>query len=235
MPERHGLLRHAGRALAVLLAGGFVALLAYGLAAKSADTSIDDALKGGDAIAAPGFDLPVLSRGDLPPVLRSRLAAALRDDRLSLTELRGTPVALNFWASWCVPCRDEAPDLERAWERDAKHRGVLFLGLNMQDLSEDARAFARREGMTYATVRDRGNGVSRDYGVTGVPETFFISRQGKVVGHVIGVADAAALRDGIASALAGRVTTARRGGAQGATRRSPPAAKQRSSKSGGLG
>jgi cytochrome c biogenesis protein CcmG/thiol:disulfide interchange protein DsbE len=233
--ERRGPLRHAGRGLALLLAAGFVALLAYGLASKSADTSIDDALKGGDAIAAPGFDLPVLARGDLPAPLERRLAGALGDDRLSLAELRGTPVVLNFWASWCVPCRDEAPDLERAWEGRAKRAGVLFLGLNMQDLTDDARAFARREGMTYTTVRDRGNGVSRDYGVTGVPETFFISRRGTVVGHVIGVADAAALRDGIASALAGRVTTARRGGAQGATRRAPPPAKQRSDKSGGLG
>ena len=222
--QRRGPLRHAGRAVAILLAAAFVGLLAYGLAAKSADTSIDDALGSGEAITAPGFSLPVLERGDLPPALASKLAPALADGKVSLAELRGTPVVVNFWASWCVPCRDEAADLERAWKQDAAAKGVLFVGLNMQDLTDDAKAFAREEGMTYLTVRDRGNGVSRDYGVTGVPETFYVSGAGKVVGHTIGVADRTALRDGITAALAGRVTSARRGGAQGKTERSEPPA-----------
>jgi cytochrome c biogenesis protein CcmG/thiol:disulfide interchange protein DsbE len=223
---RRGPLRHAGRAIAILVAVAFVALLAYGLASKKADTSIDDALKSGDDIAAPGFALPVLERGDLPPALARRLAPALADGKLSLSELRGTPVVVNFWASWCVPCRDEAPALESVWRADASRRGVLFVGLNMQDLTDDARRFARDEGMSYLTVRDRGNGVSRDYGVTGVPETFFVSGSGRVVGHVIGAASRPALRAGIASALAGRVRSAQRGGAQGATERSAPPARR---------
>lgn len=219
-------LRWAGRALAIAVAVAFIALLAYGLASKGADTSIDDALKRGKPAAAPGFDLPVLQEGSLPPALAPSFRRAVAGDgRVSLRELRGLPVVLNFWASWCVPCRDEASELERMWRR-ARARGVLFVGLNMQDLTDDARAFLRDLHVTYPAIRDRGNGVSRDYGVTGVPETFYISRTGKVVGHTIGVADERALRAGIAAAVSGSPSGVQRGGAQGATRRAPPPARR---------
>ena len=96
------------------------------------------------------------------------------------------PVVLNMWASWCSPCREEAGRLERGW-RAAGPRGVLFLGLDIQDLRGDARPSSREYGATYPSVRDPGRDVANDYGATGIPETYFIDRQGRVVAHVIGV------------------------------------------------
>jgi cytochrome c biogenesis protein CcmG/thiol:disulfide interchange protein DsbE len=136
---------------------------------------------------------------------------------VSLAELRGTPLVLNFWASWCAPCREEGPLLERAWLR-ARGRGVLLLGLDMQDVTGDARDFARQLGITYLNVRDRGNDIARSYGVTGLPETFFISAGGRVVGHVVGAASPEQLRDGIEAAVAGRPVGVLSGGERRKTR-----------------
>jgi cytochrome c biogenesis protein CcmG/thiol:disulfide interchange protein DsbE len=206
-----GLVRWIARGVAIAVAVAFVALLAYGLATKGSDTRIDDALADGRPIAAPAFDLDVLQRGDVPG--HSRLAAALADDRLSLRELRGSPVVLNFWASWCVPCREESPDLQRQW-RASRAAGVVVLGLDMQDITDDARDFIREFRLTYPMVREGGNGTARRYGTTGIPETFFISPAGQVVGHVIGVASPDQLRLGVRAARAGRPLGVEEGGEQ---------------------
>jgi cytochrome c biogenesis protein CcmG, thiol:disulfide interchange protein DsbE len=216
-PTRARGLATAVRAAAVLVLGLFIALLVYGLSTKSPRTDIDDALARAEPVRAPDFELPVLERGSLGPVLERRLRPALADDRVAVDELRGTPVVLNFWASWCIPCREEAPILERAWRR-VHARGVLFLGLNMQDLTDDARAFIREFDNTYLNVRDQSNGVARDWGVTGIPETFFITPRGRVVGHVIGVVSPEQLRRGIQSARRGRPLGALAGGDQRPTR-----------------
>jgi cytochrome c biogenesis protein CcmG/thiol:disulfide interchange protein DsbE len=189
----------------------FIALLVYGLSTKSPRTDIDEALARAEAVPAPAFELPVLERGSLGSVLARRLRPALADGRVALDELRGTPVVLNFWASWCVPCRAEAPTLERGWRR-ARPQGVLFLGLNMQDLTGDARAFIREFDNTYLNVRDQSNSVARDWGVTGIPETFFITAKGRIVGHVIGVVSPERLRDGVAASRSGRPLGSLEGG-----------------------
>jgi cytochrome c biogenesis protein CcmG/thiol:disulfide interchange protein DsbE len=203
-------LRHAGRALAVVLAAGFVGLLAYGLLSKSQDTTIDDALGQARPVPAPAVDLPVLlPPSDSPAAPLPARAAA--DRRVSLAELRGAPVVLNFWASWCVPCREEAPLLQRTWRAQGSG-GAVLVGVNQQDITDDALAFTRQLGVTYLNLRDRGNGVARRYGATGLPETFFISASGQVVGHVIGVVSPRQLREGIAAARAGRPLGVRDGG-----------------------
>lgn len=209
--------RPLGRLLAVGAAVAFIALLAFGLIAKAPNDDIDQALADGRSAAAPPFELEILSEGELPGRMRSDLASAFADDRLAIRELRGSPVVLNFWASWCTPCREEADRLERGWGESGDD-GTVFLGLNMQDATDDAMAFIDEFGNTYPNVRDPTDSVANDWGVAGIPETFFISAEGRVVGHVIGVVTPEQLRAGIEAAQTGRVAAAARGGAQGARR-----------------
>ena len=135
---------------------------------------------------------------------------------MSLRELRGTPLVLNFWASWCDPCRAEAKVLERAWKQQSAG-DVLFLGLDAQDAREDARDFIAQFGLTFPHVRDPGNDTQRAWGVTGLPETYFIAADGRVVGHVIGTVDDEQLRDGHGR-REGRAPRGRRGGRRAAPR-----------------
>jgi cytochrome c biogenesis protein CcmG/thiol:disulfide interchange protein DsbE len=210
-PGHRSLVGTALRWLVALAAAGFVGLLVYGVTAQAPDRTIDDALARDDGVDAPGFELDVLEHGRVPAPLASVVDRAARDGRIALAELRGTPVVLNFWASWCDPCRAEAPLLERGW-RDAGRQGVLFLGLDMQDARDDARKFLREFSITYPNVREAGDETSRRYGMTGIPETFFISARGQVVGHVIGAITAGQLRGGVAAARSGRPAEATEGG-----------------------
>jgi cytochrome c biogenesis protein CcmG/thiol:disulfide interchange protein DsbE len=199
---------------ALVLVAGFVALLGYGLVATEPNETIGNRLAAGRPAPAPGFDLPVLSRGSSKD---PRLARALADGRLGLGELRGGPVVVNFWASWCPPCRTEAPRLERAWRRHGRD-GVVFVGLNMQDVTDDARAFLEQFDVRYPNVRDGSDAVARDWGVTGLPETFFVDRRGRVVGRVIGAIDSRQLRDGIRAAVRGVPLGSLQGGDRRSTR-----------------
>ena len=100
--------------------------------------------------------------------------------QVSLEALRGRVVVVNFWASWCYPaCYEEAPALARAWET-YKDRGVMMIGINIQDKEEPAKKFLTQFGHTFPNAPDLAGRVSVDYGVYGVPETFFIDRAGRV-------------------------------------------------------
>jgi cytochrome c biogenesis protein CcmG, thiol:disulfide interchange protein DsbE len=97
---------------------------------------------------------------------------------VALEALRGRVVVVNFWASWCYPtCYEEAPSLERAWN-SYKDRGLVVVGVNFQDKDEPARRFLTQFGHTFPNAPDPAGRVSVDYGVYGVPETYFIDRQG---------------------------------------------------------
>jgi len=196
--------------LVVLLAAAFLVLLGYGLTAKADDDDIDQALAQGASAPAPDFELAVLGPGRGP--LPARVKTALADGRLSLSELRGRPVALNLWASWCPPCRAEQPDLERAWRAERERGDVLFLGIDQQDLTPDARAWIDEFGVTYPQVRDPSDRTARSYGATGLPETYFIDARGRVVGHVIGQITPEQLMAGVEAARSGRLLGARAGG-----------------------
>jgi cytochrome c biogenesis protein CcmG/thiol:disulfide interchange protein DsbE len=191
--------------------GLFLAVLVYGVVTRSPNRRIDDQLAEARPVQPPPFELAVLQRGAPAGPLAEPLGRALADGRVSLRELRGTPLVLNFWASWCLPCREEAPRLERTW-RTERANGVLFIGLNMQDLTDDARAFLREFRISYLNIRDPSNRVARGWGVTGLPETFFLRADGRVVGHVIGVVSPRQLANGIASARSGRPVGALTGG-----------------------
>lgn len=116
---------------------------------------------------APRFELPLLEGGG----------------RLSLDDLRGKPVVLNFWASWCAPCRDEAPELARVAR---KVRDVTFVGMNILDGRDEALAYTRRYDVPYRSVRDVRAVIAKRFGVTGAPETVFIDARGDIVGTFIG-------------------------------------------------
>lgn len=196
--RRPSVLAVAAAAVGVL----FVALLGYGLASQAPNRTIDGQLAQGRAAVAPGFDLPVLHGGELGP-LAQRLRGPLADGRLSLAELRGAPVVLNFWASWCDPCRKEAPLLEASW-RSARSDGVVFVGLNMQDARSDARRFLDEFAVSYPNVREPDDATARAWGTIGLPETFFLSRDGRVVAHVVGLIREPQMRAGLDAAMTGR-------------------------------
>jgi cytochrome c biogenesis protein CcmG/thiol:disulfide interchange protein DsbE len=111
---------------------------------------------------------------------------------LRLADLRGNVVLVNFWASWCVPCREEARALETA-SRHYRTRGVVFVGINIQDKEPDARAFLDEFGITYANGIDPGSRIAVDYGVYGIPETFVIDGGGRITHKQTGAMTAAML------------------------------------------
>ena len=125
-----------------------------------------------------------------------------RDGELSLADLRGDVVVVNFWASWCVPCREEHDDLVTAAAR-YEDRDVTFVGIVYQDRPEQAIAFLDELGRGYDHLIDPGSRAAIDFGVFGVPETFFIDRDGTVVAKVVGISDLALLSETIETIIAG--------------------------------
>jgi len=181
---RKGWLTWAGLLVPVLILLG---LFAAGTARHQQTLRIGEALARGERPEAPAVTLPALTG---PPV--------------ALAGLRGHPVVLNFWASWCVPCREEAPLLEQVWQT-YHGRGLIVLGVDTQDLEAPARAFLERYAITYPNGRDPDGRVSRVFGTTGVPETFFISADGRIVGRFPGEqVDPAAWQAAVSALLAGR-------------------------------
>ena len=153
-----------------LLNAGLLALLASQLlvpANQGSATSISPLI----GHPAPDFTLPLLSADPVPPI--------------HLASFRGKPVMINFWASWCVACQQEAPLLENTWQR-VQHQGIVFLGIDYNDTQSDGLNFLHQYGITYPNVTDTNGQAAINYGLTGVPETVFIDRRGIIVQKVIG-------------------------------------------------
>lgn len=105
-------------------------------------------------------------------------------DTFRLAEQRGKVVVINFWASWCGPCRDEAPILQNVWER-YRDQGVVLVGVAYLDLDPNSRAFIEEFGITYPNVPDRGARISEAYRIQGVPETFVVDQNGHIIEFII--------------------------------------------------
>jgi cytochrome c biogenesis protein CcmG/thiol:disulfide interchange protein DsbE len=144
------------------------------------------------------------ARGELPEAPEFALERLDEEGELGLASLRGKAVVVNFWASWCLPCKEEAPYFEQVW-RDRRAQGVVFVGLDSRDFRGEARDFVQDYGLTFPIVYDGPGDISATYGVTGYPETFVIDREGRVVDAIVGAVDSeedkARLRDAIDRAL----------------------------------
>ncbi|MDP6647203.1 MAG: TlpA disulfide reductase family protein [Dehalococcoidales bacterium] len=152
--------------LIILTVVGFVALLWGGLAEKEPLTG-----RSGAALLnnlAPDFTLPLFS-----------------EDNFTLSNLEGKPVVINFWASWCPPCRREAPALEKVWQL-YKDKDVIFIGVNTQDSEADAQTFITEFSITYPNGPDVDGKITIDYGVSGLPVTFFTNREGRITNLWVG-------------------------------------------------
>lgn len=154
----------------------------------------------GAALKVKGVDqLSQRPTGPAPDFTRPLLEG---EGSITLSDLRGHPVLLNFWASWCGPCKQEAPVLAAGW-RKWGDEGVIFLGVDTRDSRSAAIAFEHRYGIEYQSVVDENEEVNYAYGVTGFPETFFIDAEGNLVGKYVGPMDAATLDAYVSSLIEG--------------------------------
>jgi cytochrome c biogenesis protein CcmG/thiol:disulfide interchange protein DsbE len=156
-------LKLGAQAAAVAVVAGLLAILGWRLSHQGSG-GVASAVAHGKRPAAPGFDLPRLDGGG----------------NLSLASLRGKVVVLNFWASWCAPCKQEAPHFESTWEQ-YRSRGVVVVGVDVNDFTGDAKHFAHRYGVTYPLLHDGSGKTLGPYGVSLLPETFVIDRSGHVL------------------------------------------------------
>ena len=153
------------RFLLVAVLAAVLALFGWALTRPASDQALASPLVGR---AAPAFTIPLYAA----------------DSSLSLAALRGRPVVLNFWASWCLACRDEAAVLEAGWQ--AHGADVAFVGVAVDDEASAARAFIARYDKTYHLGPDLDGTISVDYGLFGVPETFFIGTDGRILAKHVG-------------------------------------------------
>ena len=172
------------RVLAVAAVAALLGLLVWDVA-NSGGSKVASSVDAGKVVAAPKLALPYHDR----------------DGTFDLAALRGKVVVVNFWASWCLGCKKEAPALNAA-ARQWRDRGVVFVGVDVNDFRGAASRFLDRHDVPYSIVRDGQGSTLGKWGVTGLPETFFVDRKGRVVPpHVLAATTREKLDEGIRRAL----------------------------------
>lgn len=159
--------RSAVPTVALVMAAALVALLVYGVAAKGTDKTLDDAVRKAQRPPVPGATLT------LP-----RLDGTGTSD---LAAYHGKILVVNMWASWCTPCRDEAPTLQKAQKQLQADGAGTVLGVTYNDIPRKSKAFEREFGLTFPSLRDVNTSLYRALGSTGLPETFVVDAAGRVV------------------------------------------------------
>jgi cytochrome c biogenesis protein CcmG/thiol:disulfide interchange protein DsbE len=154
-------LKTGGQVLALACVAGLLALLVWSVVHQQKAPSVGS--------MAPAFTLQRLEG----------------PGKVSLASYRGKPVVLNFWASWCEPCKSEAAVLQRDWTT-YRGRGVVFLGVDYHDVNSDGRRFVSAHALTFPMLEDGSGSVTSRYGISQVPETYVLNRQGRVVAHLRG-------------------------------------------------
>jgi cytochrome c biogenesis protein CcmG, thiol:disulfide interchange protein DsbE len=177
-------LKRVAQGLALALVLGLLALLAWRVI-EDRDAGAAAHLRKGESPMAPNIDEPRLDR----------------PGRFRLSDYRGKAVVVNLWASWCLPCKKEAPRLNAAWRR-WRDRGVVVVGVDAQDLASDAKSFLREHRVPYPVVHDASGNVLDAYGWTYFPETYFVRPDGRLASAVFGEIDRDQLDEGIRGALA---------------------------------
>ncbi|MDX1521062.1 MAG: TlpA disulfide reductase family protein [Anaerolineae bacterium] len=162
-PKKSSTLRRVLIVLGPLVVIGLLAVMALNLGELESTQLLDS--------KAPEFTLPLFDQ--------------FEQDEIALAELRGQVVVINFWASWCVECFREAELLEQAW-RDYQDRGVVFLGVDYLDTEKGALEYMAKYQITYPSGPDLGTKIAKAYGLTGVPETIFIDKDGNIAHVQIG-------------------------------------------------
>lgn len=155
--------RRSATVVIVGLVGALVALLAFGVLHQENSRSLDRDIAEGKRPAPPSLSLPML----------------VGNGHESLADWRGKVVVLNFWASWCTPCRQETPLLQH-WHHRLQRQGGTVLGVDVLDARSDALRFVHQLGVTYPLLRDTDGSTARRFGSTGYPETIVIDRRGRV-------------------------------------------------------
>jgi len=198
-PERTSALLRSLQVLALAAVAGLLALLLWRVLDAGRGGQLVSDVRAGKKPPAPQFTLAVLwAQAETWP---NDARSALGDGEPSLSELRGDPVVINFWASWCVPCAKEAP-LLRVSARVHEGR-VVFLGIDINDFKSDARRFLRKHKVNFVSVRDGSGSTQERYGLTGVPETHYLKSGGRIVAHSPGQVSRVELEQGIAQAVRG--------------------------------
>jgi cytochrome c biogenesis protein CcmG/thiol:disulfide interchange protein DsbE len=177
------------------LLASLLGLLVWSIVSDDPGAGFTTSIRNREEPPSPPFELPVLYResSSWPVGLTGRLT----DGRVALGELRGWPVVINFYASYCVPCKDEAPVFRQASAR--LREKVVFLAIDTQDFSSDGHRFMHRHSLPFVAVYDGKGSTAKTWGLRGIPETFVLDASGRAVAHLVGRVSADGLNEALRS------------------------------------